>query len=241
MKKRILENLLQRIEAIKLVSNKMEKLVLFDLYVNLVNIVEMPFTDSLDIIMNYIETNVNELFKLQELLVMDFPITQMQVKEQQQINLATKKINEHIKIEIANENAEDLADTMFTSEQQNLKNKALNDIQTLEFDVFTKLYIYGPLKRTGILVSKTILALPQGIAVGGIKGVYAFFDDISGIVFFNPITSVTIIFIGLNILYAMASNSIQIISRYCKWIFKLLSFPFYMGYKVFACIRCVFF
>ena len=237
VKKRILENLLQRIEAIKLVSNKMEELVLFDLYTNLVAIVETPFADSLGIVMNYIETNVNELFKLQELLVMDFPITQMEVKEQEQINLATKRINDRIKIEVANENAEDLADTVFTSEQQIHKNRVLNDIQSLEFDTLTKLYVYGPLKRTGILVSKTILALPQGIAVGGLKGVYAFVEDIGGIVFFNPITSMTIIFIGLSILYAMVANSIQIICGYCKWSYTIVSFPFYMGYKFVVCIK----
>ena len=240
VKKRILENLLQRIEAIKLVSNKLEELVLFDLYTNIITIVETPFADSLDIVMNYIETTVNELFKLQELLIMDFPITQMEVKEQKQINLASKKINDLIKIEVANENAEDLADTVFTAEQQINKNKVLNDIQSLEFDMLTKLYIYGPLKRTGILVSKTILALPEGIAVGGLKGVYAFIEDIGGIVFFNPITSMTIIFIGLSILYAMVSNSIQIIGGYCNWIYTIVSFPFYMGYKFVACIRGVF-
>ena len=59
VKKRILENLLQRIEAIKLVSNKLEELVLFDLYTNLITIVETPFADSLDIVMNYIETNLD--------------------------------------------------------------------------------------------------------------------------------------------------------------------------------------
>ena len=168
---------------------------------------------------------------------MDFPITQMELKEQEQINLATKRINDRIKIEVANENAEDLADTVFTSEQQIHKNRVLNDIQSLEFDTLTKLYVYGPLKRTGILVSKTILALPQGIAVGGLKGVYAFVEDIGGIVFFNPITSMTIIFIGLSILYAMVANSIQIICGYCKWSYTIVSFPFYMGYKFVVCIK----
>ena len=240
VKKRILENLLQRIEAIKLVSNKLEELVLFDLYTNIVNIMETPFADSLDIFMNYIETTVNELFKLQELLVMDFPITQMEVREQEQINLATKKINDRIKIEVANENAEDLADTVFTAEQQIHKNKVLNDIQNLEFDTLTKLYIYGPLKRTGILVSKTVLALPQGIAVGGLKGVYSFIGDIGGIVFFNPMTSMIIIFIGLSILYVMVANSIQLIGGYCKWIYTVVSFPFYIGYKFVMCVRGVF-
>lgn len=240
VKKRILENLLQRIEAIKLVSNKLEELVLFDLYTNLITIVETPFSNSLDIVMKYIEANVNELFKLEELLVIDFPITQMEVREQEQINLATKKINDRIKIEVANENAEDLADTVFTAEQQIHKNKVLNDIQNLEFDMLTKLYIYGPLKRTGILVSKTVLALPQGIAVGGLKGIYSFIGDIGGIVFFNPVTSMIIIFIGLSIVYTMVANSIQLIGGYCKWFYTIVSFPFYMGYKFVMCVRGVF-
>ena len=120
------------------------------------------------------------------------------------------------------------------------KNKVLNDIQNLEFDTLTKLYIYGPLKRTGILVSKTVLALPQGIAVGGLKGIYSFIGDIGGIVFFNPITSMIIIFIGLSIVYTMVANSIQLIGGYCKWFYTIVSFPFYMGYKFVMCIRGVF-
>jgi hypothetical protein len=233
-KKRILENLIQRLEALKIVTNKMEELVLFDLYENIVRIVETQLHDSLGTITSYVYSKIYEIDKIKELLVIDFPITQLEVKEQQRLNQVSKQINDRIKIEIAIENEEKISDRIFTAEQEIRKNKVMNDLKTMEFDAFAKLYIYGPIKRTGILISMTVLALPEGLAVGGLQGIYIFIKNISGIVFFNPITSVIVIFTGLTVFYVMIVNSIQIGYNYCKWMYWIVTSPFNTVYNVVA-------
>jgi len=237
VKKRILENLIQKMEALKIVTSKMEEIVLFDLYENLVRIVDTQLPNSIDTIMLYIESKISELDKIKELLIIDFPITQLEVREQQRLNRVSKKINDNIKIEVEMENEEKLSDTIFTAEQEVRKNKVLNDLKTMEFDAFTKLYIYGPIKRTGILISMSFLALPEGLAVGGLQGVYGFIKNISAIVFFNPITSLIVIFTGLTVIYVTVVNSIQIGYNYCKWIYWAVTLPFIMIYNVFDLVN----
>ena len=106
----------------------------------------------------------------------------------------------------------------------------------MEFDAFTKLYIYGPIKRTGILISMSVLALPEGLAVGGLQGVYGFIKNISGIFIFNPITSMIVIFTGLTVFYITVVNSIQIGYNYCKWFYWVVTLPFITVYNVVACV-----
>jgi hypothetical protein len=232
VKRRILENLIQKLEALKIVTNKMEELVLFDLYENIVRIVETQLHDSLDTITSFVDSKIVEIDNLKELLIIDFPITQLEVKEQQRLNQVSKQINDRIKIEIAIENEEKISDRIFTAEQEIRKNKVLNDLKTMEFDAFAKLYIYGPIKRTGILISMTVLALPEGLAVGGLNGIYVFIKNICGIVFFNPITSAIVIFIGLTVFYITVVNSIQIGYNYCKWMYWIVTTPFINVYNV---------
>lgn len=236
VKKRILENLIQKLEALKITTTKMEEIVLFDLYENIVRIVETQLTDSFATITSYVDSKIGELGKLKELLIMDFPITQLEVREQQRLNRVSKQINDNIKIEVELENEEKLSDTIFTAEQEIRKNKVLNDLKTMEFDAFTKLYIYGPIKRTGILISMSVLALPEGLAVGGLQGVYGFIKNISGIFIFNPITSMIVIFTGLTVFYITVVNSIQIGYNYCKWIYWVVTLPFITVYNVVAWI-----
>ena len=224
--KRILENLMQQFETIKMITDKIEELVMYELYENILTISETQLPDALDMLMKYIRSKQNELFDLKKLLGRDFPITQMQIKEQQQLNIATKYINEVIKTEVAGENAEKLAFTVFTAEQEIHKNKVLNDLQTLEFDAFTRLYIYGPLKRTGVMISKTVIALPAGITSGGLTGIYAFIKSILSIIVFNPVTSGVIIFIGVTVLYATALNTLLIGYNFCKLVFWFVTRPF---------------
>jgi len=237
VKKRILENLIQKLEALKITTTKKEEIVLFDLYENIVRIVETQLTDSFATIMSYVDSKIAELDKIKELLIMDFPITQLEVREQQRLNRVSKKINDNIKIEVELENEEKLSDTIFTAEQEVRKNKVLNDLKTMEFDAFTKLYIYGPIKRTGILISMSVLALPEGLAVGGLQGVYGFIKNIIGIIFFNPITSLIVIFTGLTVIYVTVVNSIQIGYNYCKWIYWAVTLPFIMIYNVFDLVN----
>jgi hypothetical protein len=232
VKRRILENLIQKLEALKIVTNKMEELVLFDLYENIVRIVETQLHDSLDTITSFVDSKIVEIDNLKELLIIDFPITQLEVKEQQRLNQVSKQINDRIKIEIAIENEEKISDRIFTAEQEIRKNKVLNDLKTMEFDAFAKLYIYGPIKRTGILISMTVLALPEGLAVGGLNGIYVFIKNICGIIFFNPITSAIVIFIGLTVFYITVVNSIQIGYNYCKWMYWIVTTPFINVYNV---------
>jgi hypothetical protein len=232
VKRRILENLIQKLEALKIVTNKIEELVLFDLYENIVRIVETQLHDSLDTITSFVDSKIVEIDNLKELLIIDFPITQLEVKEQQRLNQVSKQINDRIKIEIAIENEEKISDRIFTAEQEIRKNKVLNDLKTMEFDAFAKLYIYGPIKRTGILISMTVLALPEGLAVGGLNGIYVFIKNICGIVFFNPITSAIVIFIGLTVFYITVVNSIQIGYNYCKWMYWIVTTPFTNVYNV---------
>ncbi len=224
--KRILENLMQQFEIIKMITDKIEELVMYELYENIQTISETQLPNGLDMLMKYICSKLYELVKLKELLGLDFPITQMQIKEQQQLNIATKHINEVIKTEIAVENAEKLAFTVFTAEQEIHKNKVLNDLQTLEFEAFTRLYIYGPLKRTGVMISNTVIALPAGIASGGIGGIYTFIKSILSIIVFNPVTSGVIIFIGIIVLYATALNTLLIGYNFCKLVFWFVTRPF---------------
>ena len=224
--KRILENLMQQFETIKMITGKIEELVMYELYENILTISETQLPNGLDMLMKYIRSKLYELTELKELLGLDFPITQRQIKEQQQLNIATKYINEVIKTEIAVENAEKLAFTVFTAEQEIHKNKVLNDLQTLEFEAFTRLYIYGPLKRTGVMISNTVIALPAGIASGGIGGIYTFIKSILSIIVFNPVTSGVIIFIGIIVLYATALNTLLIGYNFCKLVFWFVTRPF---------------
>jgi hypothetical protein len=236
VKRRILENLIQKLEALKIVTTKMEEIVLFDLYENIVRIVDTQLSDSLGTITTYVNYKIGELDNLKELLIIDFPITQLEVREQQRLNQVSRQINDNIKIEIEIENEAKISDTIFTVEQEIRKNKIMNDLKTMEFDAFTKLYIYGPIKRTGILISMSILALPEGIAIGGLQGIYGFIKNISGIVLFNPITSMIIIFTGLTVIYVMVVNSIQIGYNYCKWIYWSVTLPFTSVYNLVTCV-----
>ena len=110
-------------------------------------------------------------------------------------------------------------------------NKVLNDVKNMEFEAWANLYIYSPFKRTGILVSKTLFALPEGVAVGGVQGVHTFISSIGVIFIYNPVTTCIIIFIGLSIVYVSVANSIMMLINFFKWIYWCVSFPFISIYR----------
>jgi len=230
---RVLENILQQFEVVKLLVYKIEEFIVFDIYDKLTNIIQTSFLNPLHIFNEYINDRINDLYKMNELAYADFPISQMEIKEQQQLNHVINQINEHIKREIANQNKQKQTNSIFNAEQKVSMNKVLNDVKNMEFEAWASLYIYNPLKRTGLLVSKAFLALPEGLTVGGLQGIYIFINNVTSIFIFNPVTTSIIIFIGLTIVYVSVANSIIMIINFLKWIYWCVSFPFVSLYRFF--------
>jgi hypothetical protein len=230
---RVFENMLQQFEMVKLLVYKIEEFIVFDIYDKLTNIIQTSFLNPLDIFKQYIDDRIDNIYKMNELTKLDFPMTQMELKEQQQLNIVINQINEHIKTEISNQNKQKQTNYIFNAEQKVYMNKVLNDVKNMEFEAWASLYIYNPLKRTGLLVSKAFLALPEGIAVGGLQSIYVFINNIVSIFIFNPLTTSIIIFIGLSIVYVTVANSIMMIINFFKWIYWCVSFPFVSLYRFF--------
>ena len=228
---RALENMLQQFEVIKLLVYKVEEFIVLDIYDKLTNIIQTSFLKPLDVFKAYIDDIINDLYKMNELAYIDFPISQMEIKEQQQMNRVINQINEHIKTEIANQNKQKQDNSIFNAEQKVSMNKILNDVKNMEFDAWASLYIYSPLKRTGLLVSKAIISLPEGVAVGGLQGIYVFINNVASIFIFNPFTTSIILFIGLTVVYVSVANSIIMIMNFFKWIYLCVSFPFVSLYR----------
>jgi len=230
---RALENMLQQFEVVKLLVYKIEEFIIFDIYDKLTNIIQTSFLNPLDVFKSYIDDHIKYLYKMNELADIDFPMTQIEMKEQQRMNRVINQINRHLKTEIFNQNKQKQDNAIFNAEQKVSMNKILNDVKNMEFEAWASLYIYSPLKRTGLLVSKAIFALPEGIAVGGLQGIYVFINNIVSIFIFNPLTTSIIIFIGLSIVYVSVANSIIIIINFFKWIYRCVSFPFVSLYRFF--------
>lgn len=229
-----LENMLQQFEVVKLLVYKIEEFIVFDIYDKLTNIIQTSFLNPLDVFKHYIDDHIKDLYKMNEHANIDFPISQMEIKEQQHLNHVINQINEHIKREIANQNKQKQDNSMFNAEQKVSMNKVLNDIKNMEFEAWASLYIYNPLKRTGLLVSKAFFALPEGIAVGGLQGIYVFINNVASIFIFNPFTTSIIIFIGLTVVYVSVANSIIMTINFLKWIYWCVSFPFVSLYRFFV-------
>ena len=228
---RVLENYLQQFELVKLLVYKMEEFVVFDIYDKLTNIVETSFLNPLDIFKDYINHRISNLYTTGEFIDVEFPISQMDLLEQQRINDVLSQINQHIKDQVANKNKQKQDNSIFNAEQTISMNKVLNDVKNMEFEAWANLYIYSPFKRTGILVSKTLFALPEGVAVGGVQGVHTFISSIGVIFIYNPVTTCIIIFIGLSIVYVSVANSIMMLINFFKWIYWCVSFPFISIYR----------
>jgi hypothetical protein len=228
---RILENYLQQFELVKLLVYKMEEFVVLDIYDKLTNIVETSFLNPLDIFKDYINHRISNLYTIGKLIDLEFPITKMDLLEQQRINDVLSQINQHIKDQVANKNKQKQDNSIFNAEQTISMNKVLNDVKNMEFEAWANLYIYSPFKRTGVLVSKTLIALPEGVAVGGVQGVHTFVSSIGLIFIYNPVTTFIIIFIGLSIVYVSVANSIAMLINFLKWIYWCVSFPFISIYR----------
>ena len=206
------DNLLQQLEALKLVIIKLEQLIVFEIYDKLTNLVknDLPFPK----IKNYISKKVSELVILKQSLVKDFPILKADVSELIRLNSVKRELNQ-IK------HTDYLSSISAVSDQQVAKNVLLDELNENEFTTWATLYVYGPLKRTSSMIVRAAMALPEGVAVGGLQGIYDFLLSLFNIFSFNPVTSVFIAVLSLAVIYSS-------VSTFVSWLF----FPFFKGTKV---------
>lgn len=205
----VLDNLSQQLEALKLVIIKLEQLIVFEIYDKLTNLIKNDA--SLPKIQNYISKKVSELVVLKQSLVKDFPILQADVSELVRLN-AVKRELEQIK------HANHLSSMSATSHQRVTENVLLDELRNNEFTTWATLYILSPLKRCVTMITRAVIAVPEGVAVGGLQGIYDFLFSLFQIFSFNPFTTCVITVISLSLIYAS-------VSTFVSWVF----FPFSKG------------
>lgn len=217
----VLDNLSQQLEALKLVIIKLEQLIVFEIYDKLTNLVLNDA--SLPKIQNYISKKISELVVLKQSLVKDFPILQADVSELARLN-AVKRELEQIK------HSNHLSSISATSHQHVAENVLLDELRNNEFTTWAKLYILSPLKRCVTMITRAVIAVPEGVAVGGLQGIYDFLFSLFQIFSFNPFTTCVITVISLSLIYASVSTVFTIIYNFVytfvSWIFFPFSFIF---------------
>jgi hypothetical protein len=204
----ILDNLLQQLQALKLVIIKLEQLIVFEIYDKLTNLVKNDL--PLPKIQNYISKKVSELVVLKQSLVKDFPILKADVSELARLN-AVKRELEQIK------HSNHLSSISATSHQHVAENVLLDELRNNEFTTWATLHVYSPLKRSTAMITRAVIAVPEGVAVGGLQGIYDFLLTIFQIFSFNPITTCVITVISLSFIYAS-------VSTFVSWVFFPFSF-----------------
>jgi hypothetical protein len=220
-----LNNLWEKLEVIKIITIKMEEIVVFELYDKITELSKIT-SDPFLKIKDYISYKVIQLQQLKDRLYNDFPISNFNILEQSRFNAALRQINAKIKQETLLKNAEHLDATKFASDQRVLYDNLLNELFNNEFTAWVNLHIYSPIKCTAGLFTRTIMAVPQGVTIGGIQWLYDFLGSIWSIFFTNPITSLFITFVCLAIIYSTVVNVIQITLNFLHWIFFPLFFVF---------------
>lgn len=208
-----LENVLEQLEALKIVALKLEQLVVFELHDKLTSLIKEG--SSFSKIQKYISKKVSELVFLKHGLEKDFPISKSELSELTRLNAVKREIN-------ALKHADALLNSRFISDQKVTKDVLQNELNGNEFEAFANLYVYGPLKRTTKLITRAVIALPEGITVGGLQGIYDFLGSISTIFFGNPMTSTVITVLILAVIYSSVANIFNIVFNFVSWIF----FPF---------------
>ena len=206
----VLDNLSQQLEALKLVIIKLEQLIVFEIYDKLTNLIvnDLPLPK----IQNYISKKVSELVVLKQSLVKDFPILQADVSELARLN-AVKRELEQIK------HANHLSSISAVSDQRVTENVLLDELRNNEFTTWATLHVYSPLKRCTTMITRAVIAVPEGVAVGGLQGIYDFLFSLFQIFSFNPITTCVITIVGLSFIYASVSTVFTIIYNFVSWIF----------------------
>ena len=202
-----LENILEQLEALKIVVTRLDELVVFELHDKLTNLIKEG--SSFSKIQKYLSKKVFELVTLkQDLLSKDFPISNADLLEQVRLNAVKREI-ERIK------HTDRLTNTRQVSEQRVTKNALQHELNENEFTAWATLYVYGPLKRTSSLIVRAVVSLPHGITVGGLQGIYDFLESICNIFAGSPVTTGLIIVTCLAVVYSSVSTIVS-------WIF----FPF---------------
>jgi hypothetical protein len=237
---RSLENLMQQFQVIKLMVYKIEEKIVLDLYDKLTNIMETTFINPFITFKEYIDQLIIELYDVIKITEYDFPMTYIELKEQQRITLILNQIMDHIKAEVARENKLKQDNIRFAAEQRVNFSKVLDDTKIMEFEVWVDLYIYSPLKRTGVLFSKAIISIPEGITLGGIQGVYIFLQNMVSIFIYNPLTTSIIVFITFTIVYTTAVNGIMFLTNFLRWMMWWVLIPFHFLHKIYCFIRELF-
>jgi hypothetical protein len=206
-----LENIAEQLEALKIVVSKLDQLVVFELHGKLTNMIELGA--SFPKIQKYISNKVSELVDLkQDLLAKDFPISNAEVSKLARLN-AVKRDLERIK------HADQMINVKQASDQRVTKNVLQNELNENEFATWSKLYVYGPLKRTTSLITRAVISLPEGVAVGGLQGVYDFIGSIFNIFVGSPVTTGLIIVISLAVVYSSVSTIFCSVYNFFSWIF----------------------
>jgi len=201
-----MENIIEQLEVLKMVASKLEQLVVFELHDKLTSLIKEG--SSVSKIQKYISKKVSELVDLKQILVKDFPILKANYKEEARLNAVKREIN-------ALKHTDTLLNARQDSEQKVTKDVLQNELNGNEFEAFALLHVYGPLKRTTSMIVRAAIALPEGVAVGGIQGIYDFLLSLFNIFSFNPVTSVFITVGGLAVIYSSVST-----------FFSWLLFPF---------------
>jgi hypothetical protein len=218
-----MENVFEQLEALKMMASKLEQLIVFELHDKLTSLIKEG--NSFSKIQKYISKKVSELVFLKHGLEKekDFPILKANYKEESRLNALKREIN-------ALKHADTLLNTKFVSDQKVTKNVLQNELNDNEFEAFANLYVYGPLKRTTKLITRAVIALPEGVTVGGLQGIYDFLGSICNIFTGSPVTSTVIIIGGLAVIYSSIANIFSIVFNFVSWIF----FPF-LFIKRFVC------
>jgi hypothetical protein len=217
------ENILQQLQALKLVIIKLEQLIVFEIYDKLTNLVKNDL--PLPKIQNYLSKKVSELVILKQGLVKDFPILKADVSELERLN-AVKRELEQIK------HANHLSSISATSHQHVAENVLLDELRNNEFTTWATLHVYSPLKRSTSMITRAVIAVPEGVAVGGLQGIYDFLLTIFQIFSFNPFTTCVITIVGLSFIYASVSTVVIIIYNFVYNFVSWIFWPFSKGTKV---------
>jgi hypothetical protein len=183
---------------------------------------------------NYISIKLSDIDRLKNMLEADFPISKLDLLEQVNLNAATRLINAQIKEEALKKHADELADKRSESDQRVSKNVLQNELNSNEFEAFANLHVYGPLKRTMGLLTRAIIALPEGITVGGLQGIYQFLGSIYNIFSGSPVTTSFITVVALSVIYSSVANILSIVYNFVSWIF----FPFLFVKRLVCRIFC---
>jgi hypothetical protein len=229
----ILKNTWEQVEALKRVATKMDELVIYELYDKISDISSARF-NPFSKLKTYISSKLSDIDRLKNLLDADFPISKMYLSEQVRLNAATRRINAEKREEELKKHAEQMLNARQDSDQKVSKDVLQYELNGNEFEAFANLHVYGPLKRTTKLLTRAVIALPEGVTVGGLQGIYDFLGSIWTIFSGSPVTTGFITIGGLAVIYSSVANIFSIVFNFVSWVF----FPFLFIFRKMRCLIC---